>query len=189
MNVFIHRIHMGEELPSVQTAANAGPWIPEAGRVFFGATRSAFVGVTATTPPEISEFSEFAMPNPIGRCDQCHLDDTWATPPSAERAPVVRRFKRCVSTVPSWAADTNGDGTADEPWCNNTSTSGPATVGTLYTPPVKAVCTSCHDSLATDAHADMFTQFPMSQTAVESCADCHGEGALYDALKVHAPIP
>ncbi len=189
MNMFIHRIHMGSELPSVAVPADAGPWVPEPGRIFYGATRSAFVGVTATTPPDITDMSFFGMPNPMGRCDQCHIDNTWASPPSAERAPVVRRFKLCASTVPSWAADTNNDGTPDEAWCNNASNSGPSTVGTLYTPPVKAVCTSCHDSLVTDAHADMFTQYPMTSAAVESCADCPGEGALYDSLKVHAPIP
>jgi OmcA/MtrC family decaheme c-type cytochrome len=180
-NVFIHRIHMGSELPSVQNATQASPWVPEPGRIFYGATRSAFVGVTATTPPEITDLSEFAMPNPIGRCDQCHLSGTWAAPLSSERAPVERSFRDCNPVTPSWASG--------EQWCDNTSNSGPTKRGILVTPPVKAVCTSCHDDLATDTHADQNTTSPMSASAVERCDDCHGAGTTWDSMKVHAPIP
>jgi OmcA/MtrC family decaheme c-type cytochrome len=179
LNVFIHKIHMGSELPSVQ-GVPASPWVPEPGRIFYGATRSSFVGVDAATPPDITDLSLFGMPNPMGRCDQCHLDNTWGMPDSTQRAPVVRKFKVCAPTTPAWAT---------EQWCNNTSSSGPTTVGTLYTPPVKAVCTSCHDSAATDAHADVFTIAPMTQTATEQCAQCHGSGQVFDANEAHRLVP
>jgi len=180
LNVFIHRIHMGGDLPSVQNLTQASPWVPEPGRIFYGATRSAFVGTTATTAPEFADLTEFAMPNPMGRCDQCHLAGTWALPASAERAAVRRTFRVCAPVTPSWAT---------EQWCNNTSTSGPAAAGTLITPPLKAVCTSCHDDVGTNVHADQETTNPMSLTAVEKCADCHGAGKTWDVVKMHPAIP
>lgn len=199
-NIFIHRIHMGSDLPSVQDAAQASPWVPEPGRIFYGATRSNNVGATSgasnpatdTTPPSITDLSNFAMPNPMGRCNQCHLDDTWAAPEtSADRAPIRRTFKVCAPVTPAFEA-TAWEGTGDvlnEQWCAIPGTSGPTTVGTLWTPPIKAVCTSCHDDIATDAHADANTVNPMTQGAVEGCATCHGAGAPWNALTVHPNIP
>jgi hypothetical protein len=70
-----------------------------------------------------------------------------------------------------------------------TSTNGPAKGATLITPPVKAVCTSCHDSQATFDHADLFTLNPRSASAVETCAGCHGAGQAFDSLKVHEDLP
>jgi OmcA/MtrC family decaheme c-type cytochrome len=198
MNAFIHRIHMGSRLPSVAGAeyaggtAAAGPYVPEPGSIVYGATRSGFVGVTATTPPEMADFSEFLMPNTMNRCGQCHVDSgatqTWGLPESGTVAPLERTYRVCSPTTVSWDPGVQ--------WCNNTATSGMPTISAVLTapvkvvtPPMKGVCTSCHDSLATDAHTDMFTINPMTAGATELCADCHGAGKALDSLNVHLRIP
>jgi OmcA/MtrC family decaheme c-type cytochrome len=51
-------------------------------------------------------------------------------------------------------------------------------------PPVTSVCSSCHDSEATAAHAELQT----TESGVESCAICHGEGKESDVATVHGDI-
>jgi len=205
MNAFIHRIHMGSALPSVKgteigrsTAAIASPWVPNAGEIIYGATRSAFTGVAAGSPavevgpPERADFTEFLMPNTMNRCEQCHIDvgaqQTWALPDAAGKAPVERTWKVCntLTPRPAWAT---------EDWCNAAASNssgmpkytGPGAL--VVTPPLKASCTSCHDSAATDAHADLYTTNPMTAGATELCASCHGPGKTFDSILVHRPVP
>jgi OmcA/MtrC family decaheme c-type cytochrome len=189
LNVFIHRIHMGGDLPSVAAANTASPWVPNPGQIMYGATRSAFTGNTNTTPPDRSDFSEFAMPNPMVNCAQCHISSgaqqTWALNEGAGLAPIERTWKVCNAVTPSWAT---------EPWCDATSASsagmpkytGPGAL--VVTPPLKAVCTSCHDDAATNTHADLYTVNPMTAGASEMCATCHGAGKDWDVLLVHKPV-
>jgi OmcA/MtrC family decaheme c-type cytochrome len=191
MNVFIHRIHMGSDLPSVVSPTTASPWVPVAGKIAYGALRgNAAIPGTA----DVSDFSKFGMPNPMGRCDQCHISagarQTWALNEGAGLAPVERTLKTCATTVVDPA-----DGTTL--WCTVVAVPGSTTAsqlpplasGTVSTPPLKAACTSCHDSLATDVHADMNTVGPMTKGAVEHCAGCHGAGKAFDSVVVHQPIP
>jgi OmcA/MtrC family decaheme c-type cytochrome len=194
MNMFIHRIHMGGALPSVSkkeiatgAAATPSPLAATPGEIVYGATRSAFPGVDAVTAPELANFTEFAMPNTMNRCDQCHIDTgakkTWALPELPGLAPIERSYRACNSVTPTWAS---------EPVCNVTATSGmplPTTPVKVVTPPLKAVCTSCHDSAATNAHADIFTITPMTAGATELCAGCHGAGKDFDAQLVHRSVP
>jgi hypothetical protein len=140
------------------------------------------------SPPDITDFSEFIMPNPMSRCDQCHVSMATAALPAGTRAPVERTYKVCNPITPSWAGG--------EQWCDATSSTSAGmpkypnatTPLVISTPPMKAVCTSCHDDAATDAHADSFTTAPMTAGAVEQCASCHGTGAALDATLVHRPV-
>jgi OmcA/MtrC family decaheme c-type cytochrome len=214
LNVFIHRIHMGKNLPSVAlkelktggAAAAASPLVPKQGEILFGATRSAVTGVVTNGvegAPELADFTEFAMPNPMNRCDQCHIDGaaakTWALPEKPNLASVERTYRICNSITPAWAteawcdatnASSNGmpklkrDGTAD-----TTTVRDLNALWTVSIPPLKAVCTSCHDSAATNAHADLYTASPMTTNAVEYCASCHGAGKTFDSLAVHKTMP
>jgi len=47
--------------------------------------------------------------------------------------------------------------------------------------PIRAACTSCHDSKPTSGHLDIMT----SSTGIETCAVCHGVGKQFDVNKVH----
>jgi len=67
-----------------------------------------------------------------------------------------------------------------------------AVLASLFTPPIKAACTSCHDGFSevlgvpVATHADIFTTNPNSPNAVEQCDQCHGEGTLVSVSGVHA---
>lgn len=211
MNRYIHRIHMGGRLPSVSLVdydggvpATASKWVQKQGQMVIGATRSNVVGFSALEPPLSWDHSRTSMPNTMNRCDHCHVSEgaslTWALPES-ERAPVERTLRACTpatsATVGPWGNPAD--------WCDvvagiveigepgvlaqSPPYVPPSGSATIVTPPMKAVCTSCHDSAATDAHADAFTGNPMTEGAVEYCATCHGAGRVLDSLLVHRPVP
>ena len=53
--------------------------------------------------------------------------------------------------------------------------------------PGTAACLGCHDNRDAAAHAFLNTvTFPGATTPAEACATCHGTGADWDAVKVHA---
>ena len=188
-NVFIHRIHSGADLPSVQaggvyqlgtvrTNGDAGPaaWAADSGG------EDAF-----------SDFSDFVAPRPVGACDTCHLPNTNVLPTGTDLPPLRRALLRCDEVVPA--------GGTDAGWCSTRSVAQET-----FTPPMKAVCTSCHDSQAAISHADLNTVYPSgsggpasynpyvsgtsgaldpNKVAVETCTTCHGPGTQFDPLVVH----
>ena len=122
-------------------------------------------------------------------------DGTWGLP--VNREPIRRTVLRCEPA---------GDGSAI---CPPGATSrvvdtefGDA--GVLVIPRATAVCTSCHDSAATKAHARLNTvdrdgsmnvtrpvtmsQYNYNGDEVEACATCHGEGKTWDPLVVHPGV-
>jgi OmcA/MtrC family decaheme c-type cytochrome len=151
-------------------------------RIHMGAdlTNDYFLGTNRTaadpTPGAegLADFSRFASPSPVANCQTCHDGQTYGLPPSTPgRAPVRRAVLDC--------------GTPDAAgWCTGRTPN--ATVPVLVTPPQKAVCTACHDSPATNAHADLNTIAPMTENAVETCATCHGPGRDFDAVQMHPPV-
>jgi OmcA/MtrC family decaheme c-type cytochrome len=55
------------------------------------------------------------------------------------------------------------------------------------TPPISAACLGCHDSITDAAHAFVNTaNLGASQSPVESCPVCHGEGSGFAVTIVHA---
>jgi OmcA/MtrC family decaheme c-type cytochrome len=172
-NVFIHKIHMGAELSK--------PYM-------LGTNRTS----TDRTPGAegLADFSQFEAPSPMGNCQTCHDGETYKLPETPALLPVKQAILTCPVQDP-------------EGWCSGPLT-GPPTppattppagsfsnvpnVGTLSTPPQKAVCMGCHDTAADSAHADLNTLNPMTVGAVETCSACHGAGKDFDAIKMHPPV-
>jgi OmcA/MtrC family decaheme c-type cytochrome len=171
IGVMSHKIHMGEELSHDYR---------------LGAVRTASIHDPANWPPEsggpagaIAEFGAKAYPNRMGRCESCHAAGTWALPSGTGLLPVTRAILECGPTDP------NG-------WC--TGRTQTAMRGPLLIPRQTALCTSCHDSSASEAHAMVTTFDPdgilnYDGDEVETCSTCHGPGAVLDSIKVHRGVP
>lgn len=188
-NVFIHRIHAGAELGSVQEAKAAfdaagtpGVFCDPAnnnyqpGCLQYGTVRTATVAGPVewgTAEAAFSNFSELELPSPIVNCSTCHLANTWALNTDAV-LPVRRAIVRC---------DAVGGSTQDPTYCSTRSVAQET-----FTPPQQAVCTSCHDTAAAGAHADLNTVNPMRANAIETCGACHDAGKDFDAVKMHPPV-
>jgi len=136
-----------------------------------GAQRTA----TNATPggEGLADFSKFESPSPMGNCQTCHDGNTFGLPEFANQLPVIQAVLDC--------------GTPDaDGWCTGRTQN--AVVGNLITPPLKAVCTACHDTEAARAHADLNTILPNTVNAIETCGACHGAGKDFDAIKMHPPV-
>ncbi len=48
-------------------------------------------------------------------------------------------------------------------------------------PPVRSICTSCHDSAPVEGHAQLQT----TESGIETCDVCHGSGREFDIVDVH----
>jgi len=122
----------------------------------------------------LHDFSETRYPADLDNCAMCHVGETYQLPLGEELEPSRLEIRTCTEDP---SADTNT--TCDSAnWIIDE---------VILLQPERAVCTSCHDSAATDAHAQIMT----TAMGVESCATCHGPGSGLDVEAVHeiSPIP
>jgi OmcA/MtrC family decaheme c-type cytochrome len=117
------------------------------------------------------DFSELRFPRSTAECTACHLDGTYELPLEG-RLPSLFEIRACTEPV---------DEDADE-YCDGAYW---MVSQTILVPPETSVCTSCHDSPAAGAHAEIMT----SALGIESCAVCHGPGSAYDVARVHRLEP
>jgi OmcA/MtrC family decaheme c-type cytochrome len=160
----VHKLHAGSALSSLYV---------------LGADRS----LSAAAPYADTVSFPGAFPGDLGDCQTCHAAGSYALPKATNLGTLQVTY-----TCEERAADADN-------FCN-TLVLWPATTSAATTdvylvtaqkvvPPQTAACTSCHDSAAAVAHAELNT----TAGGVESCAVCHGAGATYDALQVHQPRP
>ncbi len=158
--VMIHKIHAGGAL--------ASPY-----------TLGAFPQPSAANPAGGPATFGGLFPGDLANCQTCHAAGTYGLP-AAGNLPVRVETWTCLESP---GADGNN-------LCQNPAAPGAPNwvvdpfTPVAFVPPQKAVCTSCHDSAAVGAHADVNTF-----AGVESCEVCHGPGKTLDALEVHRPSP
>lgn len=114
------------------------------------------------------DFGHVRYPATLSNCDVCHVDDSHQLPVAAGVLPSIEEVRTCLEAP---GADTND--TCDSAMWVVTST--------IVLQPETSACTSCHDSPAALAHANIMT----TPDGRESCATCHGSGAGYDVDVVH----
>jgi OmcA/MtrC family decaheme c-type cytochrome len=114
------------------------------------------------------DFGEVRFPGILSNCNKCHADGTWRLPLDPSVLPSRSEVRTCIEDP---AADTDS-------YC---SPANFVVDSFTLTPPATAVCTSCHDSPDTVAHATVMT----TPLGAESCATCHGPGAMWDVDQVH----
>lgn len=115
------------------------------------------------------DFGALRYPADLRRCDACHEPGTETLPLGPEVRPSRAETLVCIE-------DPAADG--DDFCATRTRTD-------VLRPPATAVCTSCHDSVAALAHAEVMT----TSAGVESCTVCHGPGAGVDIAGAHAIEP
>ncbi len=114
-------------------------------------------------------FGELRFPGDRRDCGTCHIAGSFSLPlANGVQASRVETFT-CTE-----------DPAADADSFCNTRTSVES-----FVPPTSAVCTSCHDTPSTAAHAEIMT----TSSGLESCATCHGPGSAFDIAEYHRLSP
>lgn len=114
------------------------------------------------------DFTELRFPGDLRSCGTCHIAGTFELPLSGVQA---SRIETLTCTE-----DPAADG---DDFCNTRSSVD------SFIRPETSVCTSCHDSDSTAAHAEIMT----TTSGVESCATCHGPGSSFDIAVPHQRDP
>jgi OmcA/MtrC family decaheme c-type cytochrome len=112
------------------------------------------------------DFTHLRYPGDRRSCGTCHIAGTFSLPLADTVLP--SRFETLTCT------ENNGDG-----FCQTRSSVE------FEVPPTTAVCTSCHDSDSTAAHAELMT----TSSGVESCTTCHAPGSSFDIALYHQLDP
>lgn len=164
LKVMAHKIHMASHLTQpYQLGAMPAP--------------------SAANPAgTILDFNAIHVPGFMQDCTTCHLPNTFQLPMPQGLAGTVMEVRTCTEDP---ALDTNDF--CDKPGVGETVAW--KVTQTWQVPPETAVCTSCHDSYATQAHAYVNTTTLPTGQLVESCATCHGPGKTYDIAKSHKLAP
>ncbi len=114
-------------------------------------------------------------PSPLNNCQKCHTANGFALPLSEGQLPSRSDTRSCGA---------NPDGGS------NALASGACVAGAVvstpnYVPPTTAACTSCHGSIAAQAHSTLNT----TSQGYEACAVCHAAGRSVAVDTVHAMVP
>jgi OmcA/MtrC family decaheme c-type cytochrome len=141
-------------------------------RIHRGASGSQPYALGAEPPPDRDNpqgtqraFDTLRYPADLRRCDACHEPGTELLPLWPDMRPSLAESLTCTE-------DPSADG---DDFCDaRASIAAPR-------PPITAVCTSCHDSTMTVAHAELMT----TDDGVESCMVCHGPGTGMDVALMH----
>lgn len=114
------------------------------------------------------------FPAPLNDCAVCHVPGALSLPLPADALPSTYAEQTC-GDLPDGGS---GLGGVTCPSAAVVSTAIPLA-------PVSAACTSCHDTLADQAHAALNT----TSTGLEACAVCHaaGKSAAFDVAHALAP--
>ncbi len=116
-----------------------------------------------------TDFGTVAYPGDRKACPACHAGATYLLPLGASVQPSLSEVLAC-----------------EDPSLNPLDYCVDRVVSAqVLTPPTTAVCTACHDAVASVAHAQTNT----TTSGAEACATCHGPGTAYDVQLVHAPLP
>ncbi|HEU4727794.1 MAG TPA: OmcA/MtrC family decaheme c-type cytochrome [Kofleriaceae bacterium] len=150
--VMIHKIHMGDELTQ--------PYV-------LGSFPAPSAANPAGTP---INFGETRYPRPRTDCGACHIGKTWMLPMASSPAYLPSTALQLTCNEPPQADPDNFCAPANF-----------VVTQTIKLQPQASVCTSCHDSPSTAAHAEVNT----TTSGAESCATCHGAGMAWDVSKFH----
>jgi OmcA/MtrC family decaheme c-type cytochrome len=168
--VMIHKIHAGGRFVKGYTLGGMPTATPAVG------------DPSATSPGPAGTQVKFEglFPGDLGNCETCHKPGAYGLP-SAQNLATKYETWTCSEPIDR---DTNyfcgpptGQTWTETYWAADASK-------TRYVLPQKSLCTSCHATPATGAHADL-----MTLGSIESCNTCHGQGRDADPLVVHRRRP
>lgn len=162
LRTMLHKIHMGEHLPSYEAKAT------EKGKVAVDPVSGDPVVPTEPLPYLLTD-AEAAEAYNVASRGSTHTYQHVVFPPWPGYA---KHCDKCHGTNTSWKAPADRDHTTGQT----------TTLGNL-TREWRSACGSCHDGTADLAHIDSNT----SSTGSEGCAVCHGSGKEHSVENVHKP--